>query len=299
MKRSHAVRNLIASLALLLTPYALAGRVVRANPAERFRLLEGYVIIVRVTVNGAGPFDFLLDTGTNTTLIDEELAAQLALRPDGRVFLDTVAGTQVVPYARLATLSLAGRTVAGLEALWADLRSVRSIDAKIRGVVGWNFLSESNFLLDYAARRIAFTDEPASAPPDGIRFPIEEDDGKPLVRARFATAGGPSAVRLAVDSAVPRLALFGRAARMLDVGSLGSRWLQVSTVTGRGGARESLLKSLQVGNETFDQLPVLLMMGGAAGGVDRAEDGLLPTRLFRSIYFDRERFVIFNPRVQN
>ena len=300
MKRRNGVRILIASLALLLIPYAPTGRVVRAVSPERFRLLDGYMIIVPVFVNGAGPFEFLLDTGTNTTLVDERLAAELALRPTERVSLETIAGVETVPLARLRSLTLAGKTLAGLEALCTDLRGVRSIDAKIRGVVGWNFLSEFNFLLDYAERRVAFADGQASEEhqPLGVKFSVEEDEGRPMVRARFSESETTPSLRLIIDSGVPRLALFGRAARMLDDERLGGVWFKVSTVAGSGGARGSLARFFQVGNKTFRDLPVVLVYDGAATG-ERAEDGLLPTTLFRSIYFDREKFIIFNPRMQN
>ena len=299
MKRNYVVRRFVASLALLLMPYAHAGRMVRAVSAERFRLLHDYLIIVPVSVNGEGPFNFLLDTGTNTTLIDDELAAQLGLRPFERVSLDTIAGTRVVPRVELSSLTLAGKTLDGLEALCVDLRSVRSIDAQIRGVVGWNFLSEFNFLLDYAERRVTLGDgrEGDLLRPLGLKFPIDVEDGRPLVRVRVPPFRETAAarLRLIIDSAVPRLALYGRAAPALDDGRREGLWVEVSTAVGNGDVRGGVVKSLQVGDETFRHLPVLLVSRGAEDE-PLAADGLLPTSLFRSIYFGKEGFVILNPR---
>lgn len=54
------------------------------------------------------------------------------------------------------------------------------------------------------------------------------------------------------------------------------------------------LRKLRVGDEAFSNLPVKL----AQRGEGRPENGLLPTNIFRYIYFNnRENFVILNPRL--
>src|ERR1700678_819173 len=40
-------------------------------------LFYGSLILAPVMVNGFGPYDFVLDTGTSATIIDSKLAAQL------------------------------------------------------------------------------------------------------------------------------------------------------------------------------------------------------------------------------
>src|SRR5947207_9257211 len=47
------------------------------------RQVQGALIVVSLTVNGDGPFDFLVDTGAQTTTVDEQLASQLDLRAKG------------------------------------------------------------------------------------------------------------------------------------------------------------------------------------------------------------------------
>src|SRR5207302_2570572 len=49
----------------------------RSGNALAVRTLRGYLMIVEVCINERGPFDFLVDTGSNTTLLDPELAAEL------------------------------------------------------------------------------------------------------------------------------------------------------------------------------------------------------------------------------
>src|SRR5260370_23735209 len=49
----------------------------------RFRLVQRSQIIVPVTINHTGPFDFLADTGAQVTSVDPAPAAELHLKIEG------------------------------------------------------------------------------------------------------------------------------------------------------------------------------------------------------------------------
>src|SRR5258708_16779623 len=52
-------------------------------------------LTLQVKINGQGPFDFLVDTGSDRTVISRELAASLALPPAPNVLIhETVAAGQ-------------------------------------------------------------------------------------------------------------------------------------------------------------------------------------------------------------
>src|ERR1019366_5419903 len=56
-----------------------------ANVASlAFRLVNDHYIIVPVSINHAGPYSFLLDTGAQITMVDPSLAAQLHLATEGQ-----------------------------------------------------------------------------------------------------------------------------------------------------------------------------------------------------------------------
>jgi hypothetical protein len=62
-------------------------------------LRNGYLIIVQTMINGAGPFSFLLDTGTTRTVIDPDLARQLqapAIGKDSLAIYSTVRQVRLV-----------------------------------------------------------------------------------------------------------------------------------------------------------------------------------------------------------
>src|SRR5258707_13097818 len=49
----------------------------------RFRLIQRSRIIVPVTINHTGPYEFLVDTGTGSTIVDPSLATELHLKTQG------------------------------------------------------------------------------------------------------------------------------------------------------------------------------------------------------------------------
>ena len=75
-KRSRAVRIVIAFAALACPIAVLTAESTKSATAVRFHLHRDYLIVVPVTLNGLGPFDFLVDTGCSTTTIDPQLDRQ-------------------------------------------------------------------------------------------------------------------------------------------------------------------------------------------------------------------------------
>lgn len=65
-------------LFLLFVPNA------RADSQVEFRLARKFMIVVSVTVNDKEKLDFLLDTGTNSTVVAPDIAEKLNLRPRDR-----------------------------------------------------------------------------------------------------------------------------------------------------------------------------------------------------------------------
>lgn len=298
MKKRNAFRHLLICLSLLLIANNLAHGSARAASSVPFKLIKNYLIVVTVEVNSKGTFNFLLDTGTNTTLITPELSRRLDLRPTDRIELMTVAGSQIVPRSQLHSLAIGSKSVNNVEVLFADLPEIRQLDSSISGVIGQNFLSQFNYMLDYRNRRIEFEEgDEIESRLTGARLLIERDEGKCIV-VTPSISNSKSARRFVLDTALSGLVLFVSNAPMLDIKLEHSphSLISVSTNAGTDTARLGVLRTLQIGNETFRELPVALIQSPIITG-NRSEDGLLPARLFRTIYFNnRKVYVIFNPR---
>lgn len=297
MKRMNAALRCAAACLMLLTIDALSSRAVQAGELVRFRLVRDYLIVVPVRIGGAGPFDFLLDTGTNTTLVDIELAQTLGLRPVDRIYLASVADQRAVPRAFAKSLSLGRQSTGPLEVLCTEVPVLRSLDARIRGVLGQNFLSRFNFVIDYGGRRLEFEEsDELEKTLRGRRVTLDENEGLAAIAVRASTPGEADA-RLILDSAIQSPAFFQGAARKLQLdGAAASMLIQAGTNVRTRDMQTARLSALRVGDELFRNLTVLLVQEDAKTRMP-TEDGLWPTRLFRSLYLNnRNNYVIFNPK---
>lgn len=269
----------------------LTDKTTQASTPVQFKLIRNQMIVIQVKLNGAGPFEFLLDTGTNTTIIEPELAQQLKLHPQDRLELMTVAGAQAVPRAQLGSVVLGSAVAENLEALITELPSLRALHSSIRGVLGQNFLARFNYLLDYGKRQIEFEGDGELADRMcGVRLPFEQIEGLMVVSAQ---AGSSKAWRLVLDSASPDLILFGPLTPSNGFGIVyyGAAWLAATTSAGSQAVQQGRLRALRIGETAFADLSVTALPPDG-----RAEDGLLPMSLFRAVYVNhQEHYLILNP----
>jgi predicted aspartyl protease len=266
----------LAALCLLWSASAGTATTGAAVAGEEIRYREawGYAVVVPVYIQGLGPFEFLLDTGADTTVVHPDLARRLGLRPTARIELMTLAGSRIVPLATLPTMRVGGTSLDGVEVLIHDMAAARAADGRLDGILGRNALRETSFTIDHARRRVRLGG-PATA--GGV--PYEEIEGRLVIAARLGCAGDP--IRLALDSGIADVVLFE-----------GSRPLPVtatSRVTARTNAGDTALRSgrldaLCLGSARLDDVAVAVQARDRAEG--RIEDGLVPTRLFARVHFD-------------
>ena len=190
MNNRFLARRLISLLVLLLA--AVAGSALHAAEV-RFDLVRNALIVIPVTVNDEAPLYFLLDTGADTTIVDTALAKKLGLATLRRIQQTVMTGSQTVEVSVLARLSVGDSSVEGLPVLEQDLSSLRRVDGRIVGILGQNFLSRFNYLLDYRARslRVEKGDELRSGL-EGDVAPVEVREHRMMVAAEAATGGAGS-----------------------------------------------------------------------------------------------------------
>ena len=129
-------------------------------------------------VNGAGPFRFLVDTGSSHTAVGDALARRLGLQAVAKAEIVSAAGHSMRPVVRL------GRTAVGAAARRDLLASVLPsaelgrLGGDVDGVLGQDFLGDFDYTLDYLHGRLTWTadgetSEPAARlalSPEGGRF---------------------------------------------------------------------------------------------------------------------------------
>lgn len=167
-------------------------------------------IVVEVALGAGGRFRFLLDTGTNPSIIDRGTAAALAIPLGEASNSGEGAGTGAmeIRHCMLPALSLGPLTAIGLEAAGVDLSSLSSgFGSRIDGVLGYGFLKDRIFTIDYARRSVIFYPARGSDRPDLFRrgrgrkvlpFDFYGDDRTPCARA--LSVGGSPALRVTLDT---------------------------------------------------------------------------------------------------
>ena len=100
-------RNTLVGRTILFS-VIVAGAWVAANAQEQspISLVHDTFAVVSLQINGSGPFDFILDTGTDTTLVDLRLASDLALAPLDRMILTTPVSKRALVRSSLRKVSL-------------------------------------------------------------------------------------------------------------------------------------------------------------------------------------------------
>jgi hypothetical protein len=283
----HPVKVLIICLATLQTMGAAAA-VPKIGGTVRFERIGDRIIAVPVILNGRGPFQFVLDTGTDSSIIDARLAQELALNTGDRLTLLTVAGQKTVIRTSVQTASVGQAVGRDIELLATNLDPVFH-DAKVRGVLGQNFLQQFDILLDYSKGTVALLSPGAAVPLGGVHVPISLEHSRP---ALLWSATPSRELRLLLDSGSSSLIFF-----RTDIPEFHRCIVQacrqtVTTFTSVATARAGMLSFLVIGDACLHDVPAIYMSQPAPG--DNI-DGMLPTALFHTVYINNhEHFAILS-----
>ncbi len=267
--------------------YVLGAGQVQAAEEIRFRT-SAHLVILPVNINKSGPYDFMLDTGATSTIVQPSLAEKLGLRPTDRIILETVAGERTVPRCHPESIAIGDTVVAHPEVLVTDVTELQRIDRRIQGVIGQNILAQFDFLIEYRSKRIVFDtrDDLHHRLWGGTRLPVDVDEGRRLVML----PGDAAPIRMVADSGAAGMLFFHRAPQR-DV-----EWEEdglAITNSGSQPVRMGIYRTLKVGRETLRDVPMAVL-----GRTERREDGLLPTHIFDAVYFNnRDGYVVLNPKL--
>ncbi len=290
--KTSVVKKLSLSLLLLCCAAAAQPNVLdpSASSTLSVRTLRGYLMIAGVTINDRGPFDFLIDTGTNTTLLDPQLAAELHLQPKDRLQLASLSSSAGVPRYFLQKVNLGPAALSNLEALAVPLPQLRELDGNIRGILGMNFLLHFSFRLDFDHSSVEIYPFPETArTPDGLRVPVQINESRLLIAV--ASAAAPHGTwKLALDSGISQLLVFHDRIvpqhESLKPSQQPKRVMQVSTNLAQQTANTRLLQDVTISTTPLPDQEAIVLRNDLLKPAD-PQDGLLPAALFRSVFFDR------------
>lgn len=215
---------------------------------------RGRRLTVPVSITGAGPFDFVVDTGSERTVISRELADRLGLAAGEPVRLNSIAGVSSVDTVIIPARGLNSFPTGAIEA-----PALASANLGAAGLLGIDSLQKQRVVMNFAERTILI--QPAKVKEQKL----DPDTITVTARSRFGRL-------ILTDAEVDR----GRAQVIIDTGaqtSIGNEALRkrivarghkaafypmvLTSVTGEQiPAQVTLVESLRIGGVTFTDIPM-------------------------------------------
>jgi hypothetical protein len=253
----------------------LAGAAMAADIEIPFDFLHNQIVL-GTRVNGSGPYNFVLDTGTYASTMDLGLARRLQIplastrsesrgAGSGRVFGRT---------AVVERLVVGGLEVGQLPVVAMDLSRVSAqLGRPLHGVLGNNFLASRITQIDYFRRRIRFLAETIAPPPDSARrisFPMRFTAGGVLPLLEECSINGITVpVTLDTGSSLG-LILFPGTIRLLGLEDLARAGIPMDAAGYRGTARLTKGWVRSVALKTIDLGAIEVAYVRSGYGVDEA-----------------------------
>ncbi len=260
-------------------------------------------MIVAVTINHSGPYDFLLDTGAQFTMVDPSLVAELNLGTKGSV---PVAGTgfqTTSSVVQLDRLEVGPYAVAKLAALEFNVQNIRPHNPSVRGILGEDFLLQFDMLIDNAHRvlcldgstvlraelkgsRIALetASQTESVPPNSLIFAVRLSDGTRPIRLKLDSGANAPVLYDASQFKPIELYMAG------SLRGTGANGLQIAYIA-------LPPQDVKIGRLQLTNIPFFAPARAEDISKPSDFDGLLPLRLFQRVFICRaEQFAILEAR---
>ena len=116
---------------------------------------------VPVMVNGQGPFQFVVDTGADRTVVSEDLADRLGLPKAGTAKLHAMGGSADVRLVKIDTVQVSNNTARKVHAAALPKRNVGA-----DGLLGIDSLKGQRIVMDFHSNTMRI--EPASEPEEAV-----------------------------------------------------------------------------------------------------------------------------------
>lgn len=106
-------------------------------------------LTVPVLINGEGPFQFIVDSGADRSVLSSALAERLALEPGPDVLVHGIGGSQVTHTAKVGQLSVGAARLSG-----ANLPVLPPDRVGADGLLGVDILEGRNVVMDFRRRKL-------------------------------------------------------------------------------------------------------------------------------------------------
>jgi predicted aspartyl protease len=283
---------------VLTRPAAAAGTVVRMPIA----IHSNGMPLLKITISGKGPYRFLIDTGSFTSLIREPLAIELGLSKAGTIRTGSLTGHEDSYLYVAQNLVLGGGFKVPRMSL-VGLANFPIVD--VDGVLPASILTFVPSQLDYEASEIRYYLNGAEMDLTGFDkvpafFEADGEGGAEKVYV-YATVGGAKLV-LCLDTGASSTfylsaATVGRL-KLWDKYPLLAEGVNVGANSERVRSRRVMAETLSVGTLPIERMPITLADPSASDSLGgRSLDGLLGTPFLRrfTVAFGPDKTLYLKP----
>jgi len=238
-------------------------------------------IVLQVKVNGKGPYNMLLDTGTNPSAVDLASAKEMGLKIAGKGFQGSGGGTdknQAYP-TELALIEVGNLVARNIPAAAIDLsKPSQRLGRQLHGVLGYSLLKNRIVQIDYAKLVVRFytgspiiKSEMRQNKASRMALPFRLVDGLPVIEAyvneKKITAlidTGSSLTLSLKPNAISKLGLQEEATKAELDTSVG--------YNGQAAVRKGKIERLRVGEISLEKASATFFMKGT-GHDDSSSEG--------------------------
>ncbi|HEY2469274.1 MAG TPA: retropepsin-like aspartic protease [Terracidiphilus sp.] len=262
-----------------------------------YRLVKGHLMVVEVSINHSGPFNFLLDTGTHSIMVDPALAAALHLNPEGRMLIASVGSETTASLVQVPLIEAGSHALANQDAIVYDLANIGNLGIAIRGILGEDFLAHFDVLIDNSQRLLCLDNGTAMRSKiKGAHVPLILLAGRAdtsinslIIEAQFSAVVRP--VRMKLDSGANESVLFD------PPHSTAARVVSGNGTDGTANTFVTLPRqTLRIGQAEVSNVPLVAFAHPRKGLFTSESDGLLSLGLFRRIFIDHaDRYLVVEP----
>ncbi len=257
----------------------------------QLRVVNRHQMIVSVSINHEGPYNFLLDTGTQMTMVDPGLSATLKLSTVGAAEVASVGVKASASFAQVDVIEAGSYSTSNQKVLVYDLRNLQATGLEIQGVLGEDFLEHFDMLIDNAHSVLCLdTTGAMRAAVKGQHVALLEAGGagslapSPIVVARLTDGMRP--VRLKLDSGANVPFLYNTGA-YLALGLYSGAALRGGGANGTERTFTSLpAQDVRIGSVEISKVTFITLKGAQKDSRTGDFDGMLTMGLFKRVLID-------------
>lgn len=250
---------------------------------------------VPVTIRGQGPFDFLIDTGAQATVLSRALADRLQLFDRGTATLVGMASTMQVETTPIDDFNLGSRSFYIRQAPVVEREHIGDAD----GILGLDSLQNQRVLLDFRKLEIAVADADQLGGNRGFEIVVKARERLGQLIITTARLDGVQ-VNVIVDTgaqgSVGNMALFDRLRRNRQLENT-----ELTDINGQTlGGVVRVARQLDLGRGSVQNFPILFADSRPFHTLGLAEKpalilGMSELKLFRRVAIDfKTRRVLFD-----